>query len=535
MFKNNIKKHLKFYFITDHNSKKYSMYEQVESAVKGGATIIQYRNKNLLPEQIDEVYKIKNFLKLNKIPFIINDNILLAKAVDADGVHLGQDDFSPLQARQVIGKDKIIGISVSNYDEFENTDFSDCDYIGLGPVFDTNTKKDAKKACGTQLLTDITKKTALPVAAIGGINPGNAEETLNAGASGICVISALTGFDDIRAKALELSEILKISPEKTEFKWENEFELIEKLSCFESFKKNLKVGAGDDSALLNSIEYPVISTDAQIEDVHFRLSFQNFYEIGFKSVSITLSDLCASYAEPVSVFINLGLPDYVSDNDIENLYKGINYNLLKYNCSLGGGNISKSLKLSIDLFAIGNGKHIFPQRSHAKPDQLICSTGYLGLSKAGFEILENNIKGYDFLVNAFKKPEPKFFEADILRENGVKCVTDISDGLYGDIFHVAKSSQLTAELDPENMSIHPELKKYCREFNKNPYDYIISGGEDYELLFTCSESQYEIIKTKLKNSFIAGRFVKFSKDFIKSDITGKSYNHGQNKISDQKP
>ncbi|MGM0417950.1 MAG: thiamine-phosphate kinase [Thermodesulfobacteriota bacterium] len=532
MFKKNLKKHIKFYFITDHNSKKDSMYNQVESAVKGGASIVQYRNKNLLPEQIDEVYKIRNFLKLNKIPFIINDNILLAKAVDADGVHLGQEDFSPLQAKQVIGKDKIIGISVSDYKEFENTDFSDCDYIGLGPVFATNTKKDAKKACGTELITDITKKTDLPVAAIGGINQENAQKVINAGASGICVISALTASDNIRSKALELSDILKISPAQPEYKWKNEFELIEKLKCFESFKKNLRVGAGDDSALLNSIENPVISTDAQIEDVHFRLSFQNFYEIGFKSVSITLSDLCASYAEPVSVFINLGLPDYVSDNDIENLYKGINKNLLKHNCSLGGGNIAKSLKLSIDLFAIGNGKHIFPQRSKAKPDQLICSTGYLGISKAGLEILENNIKGYDFLVDAFKKPEPKFYEADILRKNDIECVTDISDGLYGDVLHIAKSSELTAELDPETMKVHPELEKYCREFDKNPYDYIISGGEDYELLFTCSVSQYEKIRKKIKNSFIAGRFIKFSKDFIKSDITGRSYNHGQNKVSE---
>ncbi|MCB9480329.1 MAG: thiamine-phosphate kinase [Desulfobacteraceae bacterium] len=527
MYKKNLKRHLKFYFITDHQNTNISMLEQVKEAVLGGATIVQYRNKNFLPGHIDEVYEIKKFLKLNKIPFIINDNILLAKAVDADGIHLGQDDFSPASARNIIGKNKIIGISVSDLYEFENTDFSQCDYIGLGPVFPTNTKKDAKKACGLDFVSKITSKTTLPVVGIGGINIKNCSSVIEAGALGICVISALTGQNNIFKASKELSSALKISLPQIREKWKNEFELINKLCRFDSFNKNLKISAGDDAALLFAMKNPVISTDTQREDIHFRLSWQSFHEIGFKAVSVCLSDLAASYAKPVSVFINLGLPEYVSDEDVLEIYRGIDENLSIYNCSIGGGNISSSEKLSIDLFAVGEGSEIFPKRSEAKEGDLICSTGFLGLSRAGLEILDNNIEGYDFLINAFKRPAPKFFQSEILKESGINCVTDISDGLYGDLSHIAKASEITVVIDNSNILIHPELQRYCKNHNKNPIEYIISGGEDYELLFTCSISEFEEIKNKIPDAFIAGKAVRQRKDLIISEITGESFDHGK--------
>jgi len=527
MFKKNLKKQLKFYFITDHQNKDFSMLEQVKKAVSGGATIVQYRNKNFLPEHIDETFQIKKFLKLNRIPFIINDNILLAKAVDADGIHLGQDDLKPSKAAEIIGKDKIIGISVSDLNEFENTDFSFCDYIGLGPVFPTNTKKDAKKACGLSLFSQIASNSNIPVVGIGGINKDNAASVIESGADGICVISALTQSKNIYEAASGFSGILGITPPEIRQKWKNEFELIDKLKGFSSFKRNLKISAGDDAALLYSIENPVVSTDTQREDIHFRLSWQSFYEIGFKAVSVCLSDLAASYAKPLSVFINLGLPEYVSESDIVELYKGMDKNLSQTGCSIGGGNISASEKLCIDLFAIGEGSEIFPERSSAKQGELICSTGFLGLSKAGLEILEKNIEGFDFLVNAFKKPYPKFFEAKILENFRITCATDISDGLYGDLSHIAKASGISAVIDPSDIPVHPELEKFCSQTGKNPLDYIISGGEDYEILFTCSESDFKRIKTKIPDAFIAGRTTELTDQYVVSDITGNSFDHGK--------
>lgn len=528
MLKKNIKEYLKLYFITDHQHPDISMLDQVIEAVKGGVTMIQYRNKNFGPNHINEVYKIADFCKLNKIPFIINDDILLAKAVDADGVHLGQDDNSIISAKKVLGEDKIMGISISSYKEFKNTDLSPCDYIGLGPIFPTSTKKDAKPACHTDLIKTISKETDLPVTAIGGINKDNALSVINSGACGISVISAISRQENIQKAALEFALLLNSKEKKTAQKWTNEFDVIESIKNFDSFHKRLKVKAGDDSALLNPMEKPVISTDTQRQNVHFKLEWQTFYEIGYKAASVSLSDLAACYAKPESIFINLGLPNFLSQENIYEIYKGINDNIKRFDVSIGGGNISKSSVLSLDIFCIGHGCDIFPERSNALKNQLICSTGPLGLAKAGLEILSTNTSGFESLTHAFKYPEPKFKEAKILKAIGINCVTDISDGVYGDISHIAKQSHLTAEIQPQKFKTDKNLLAYCKKFKKDPNEYIISGGEDYELLFTCTENQFEEVQKQINTAFVLGKFKSFNQSFVESEYKGESFNHGKN-------
>lgn len=520
-----LKKSLKLYFLTDHQIKSPGMFAQVKDAIKGGATMIQYRNKDFLPGQINEVYEIADICRLNKIPFIINDDILLAKAVNADGLHIGQSDSSIESARKVLGKDKIIGISISSTQEFLSTDLEHFDYIGLGPVFHTDTKKDASKASGLEFLNEISKKTDLPIVAIGGINLKNTLDIINNGGDGIAVISAISRSEDIIKTTNEFAKLLNIETKAFNEKWNDEFSLIEELKKFKAFKINNRVGAGDDAALLKALKSPVISTDTQREDVHFRLDWQSFYEIGFKAVSISLSDLAASYSKPESVFINLGLPDYISNSQVNEIYSGINDNLLNYSVSIGGGNISRAEKLSIDMFVIGEGKKIFPERSMAKKGEVLCSTGHLGLAKAGLEILLKNIKGHDFLVDKFKFPKPRFDYAKILENHGIKCVTDISDGIYGDIEHIAKASSLTAVLTPETFIVDPELTKLCSELNENPHDFIVSGGEDYQLLFTCTKEKFEGIKKEIKDSFIIGYLKEFTGNYIEG-FKSKSFNHG---------
>ncbi|HUV77114.1 MAG TPA: thiamine phosphate synthase, partial [Desulfobacterales bacterium] len=137
---NQLKSTLRFYFITDEHTIGFSPVKQVQLAIKAGATSVQYRNKSFSPRFFEEVAVIKNICKCNAIPFIINDNILLAKAVMADGVHLGQDDEDPALAKRILGPQAIIGKSVSNLDELNASDLSVCDYIGTGPVFSTQTK-----------------------------------------------------------------------------------------------------------------------------------------------------------------------------------------------------------------------------------------------------------------------------------------------------------------------------------------------------------------------------------------------------------
>ena len=187
---------LRFYFITDDGVDGFPGLDQVRLAVEAGATMVQYRNKAFRLEDFDEVAAIGRHCRENRVPFIVNDNVLLARAVGADGVHVGQDDASPRLARRIMGPQAIVGVSVSTMAELEHTDLAFCDYIGTGPTFPTGTKVDAKAAHGLSGLRDIVNRSPVPAVAIGGIGPANALDCFAHGAAGVAVISCITRSDD---------------------------------------------------------------------------------------------------------------------------------------------------------------------------------------------------------------------------------------------------------------------------------------------------------------------------------------------------
>jgi thiamine-phosphate pyrophosphorylase len=204
-----LKRALCFYFITDDSAPDLSPLDQVNIAINAGVTIIQYRNKAFALHSFEEVVAIRKLCKNSFIPFIVNDNILLAKAVMADGVHLGQKDEDPAIARGILGSEAIIGTSVHNPEELKNTDLSCCNYIGTGPVFPTATKADAQKGRGLSNLEAVAKKSPLPVVAIGGITSTNAKSCFERGATGIAVISSVTRSKDPEKSAQELSASIR--------------------------------------------------------------------------------------------------------------------------------------------------------------------------------------------------------------------------------------------------------------------------------------------------------------------------------------
>jgi thiamin-phosphate kinase len=529
-----LKKALRFYFITDDSWPDFSPVEQVKVAVKAGATMIQYRNKAFSPRCYEEVIAIRDICKSNNVLFVVNDDIVLAKAVMADGVHVGQEDENPAVARSILGTHAIVGVSVSTMEELKKTDISPCDYIGVGPVFQTGTKKDAKKAIGLDGLARVVKASPLPVVAIGGINEKNAHLCFEHGVSGVSLISAISRSNDPVKSANELAGICKCRGRKDLDKpWEDEFKLIDRL--LESFntKKNpsswIIVPPGDDASLLSSITRPVITTDTQREGVHFSFMWQTPEEIGQKAVEITLSDLAASYALPVCLFINLGLPSYVSDKDAEKIYKGAKKALDNHNCSVGGGNISAADKLSIDLFAIGQAREdLFPKRSQACIGDKVFVTGPLGMARAGLDALIKRDFSFQKLIHKFKFPTAKFDAAKILAENEVFCAMDISDGLAGDAAHIAKASDISIELDFDESRLDPELVKYCKKHGLSAKEMAVSGGEDYELLFTCRPQVFKRIKTLLPEAFQVGRCVAFQKSrIIGAPGKLKSFQHGK--------
>jgi thiamine-phosphate pyrophosphorylase len=189
-----IEAHLKLCLVTNALSTPFSLYKKmIVEAVEGGVTLVQLREKSKDPTQLRSMaLELKTLLNPYKIPLIINDNVALAKEIDADGVHLGQSDLSPADARQQLGPAKIIGWSVESFEELEMANQLTCiDYIAASAVFPSPTKRDCKKIWGLPGLQKITQQSKHPVMAIGGINQHNIREIINNGACGAAVISAI--------------------------------------------------------------------------------------------------------------------------------------------------------------------------------------------------------------------------------------------------------------------------------------------------------------------------------------------------------
>lgn len=525
-----LQKALRFYFITDDGAPDLPPVEQVRIAIAAGATVIQYRNKAFSARFLQEVTAIRDICKCNAVPFLVNDNILLAKALGADGVHLGQDDDDPALARDILGPQAAVGLSVSSVSELEKSDLSPCDYIGAGPVFDTRTKADAKAAIGLAGLEVLIKSSLRPVVAIGGIDPANAKACFIRGAAGVAVISALTRAENPLQIALKLSSACGCQPRTSlASPWQDEFVLIDKLIKHTPTGPYLKIGPGDDACLLEAVTNPVITTDTQREGVHFRFDWQTPAEVGEKAVEITFSDLAASYAVPVALFVNLALPAYISDNTVAALYKGINKALEKYGAALGGGNISAADQLSLDLFAVGRGHDaVFPARSGALPGYGLYCTGPLGLARAGLESLLRNDPAFKSLIAKFKFPSARFDAARILAQNNVGCVIDISDGLAGDARHIAAASGLSIEFDLSGCVLDPGLISFCKKYHLKPEKMVLSGGEDYELLFACPPEIFDHVKNALPEAYPVGRCLSFQGEHLINLPAGvASFQHGK--------
>ena len=206
---------LKLYAITDRQwLHKARLSEHVKLAIEGGATMIQIRDKDILSTDSDaglkdeysEALEIKRICHEHKVPLIINDNVQFAIDIAADGVHLGQDDMNPAEARKLLGTDKIIGVTAKTVEQAKRAEADGADYLGSGAVFGSTTKLNAKPMT-KKLLREITAAVDIPVVAIGGINADNASTLKGTGIAGIAVVGAIFASADIKAAAKELAGI----------------------------------------------------------------------------------------------------------------------------------------------------------------------------------------------------------------------------------------------------------------------------------------------------------------------------------------
>ncbi len=198
------------YVITDAKlSRGRSHLEVIRAAIAGGATVVQYREKEGTTRQMmEEARALRELARQAGVPFIVNDRVDIALAVDADGVHVGQDDMPAPLARKLMGPEKIVGVSVDNLEQALQAERDGADYVGAGPIFATPTKPDAAPPIGLEGLAEICRQVSIPVVAIGGINETNAAAVIAAGAAGVAVVSAVVAAPDVEAAARRLREIV---------------------------------------------------------------------------------------------------------------------------------------------------------------------------------------------------------------------------------------------------------------------------------------------------------------------------------------
>ncbi|CUS94367.1 thiamine-phosphate kinase, partial [Candidatus Kryptonium thompsonii] len=289
-------------------------------------------------------------------------------------------------------------------------------------------------------------------------------------------------------------------------------------------------GIGDDAAVYVPAEgkVQVVTTDALIEGVHFDLTFVSMRNLGWKAMVVNLSDLAAMLATPRYALITVAIPRKISVEMMENLYIGIKSACNEFNFSLIGGDTTTTFgNMAISVTMIGEAnKDEIPYRSGAKIGDYICVTGTLGLSYAGLKILlrekkkfmeaedKQNFKpNFEPFLKAIEKhlrPIPRLDIAGKLKDLKVKVnsMIDISDGLSSDLKHICRQSGVGAEIYETSLPVDDLVKKIAKEeFNEDYLMYVLHGGEDYELLFTVSESELKKLNELYNDVKVIGRIL----------------------------
>lgn len=315
-------------------------------------------------------------------------------------------------------------------------------------------------------------------------------------------------------------------PERTEIGELGEFGLIAHLTKSFPLRNSSTVkGVGDDAAVLQyGDQMTLISTDLLIEGIHFDLMYTPLKHLGYKSIVVNLSDIYAMNATPKQVTVSIGLSNRFSVEAISELYEGIKTACGHYSVDLVGGDTSASNKgLIISVTAIGSAsKEKIVYRNGAKVGDLICITGNLGAAYLGLQILERekqiwqsspevqpDFDNQDYLIGRQLKPEARFDMIELFEKHNLipSSMIDISDGLASELFHISSQSKVGAFLEESGVSIHPDTELQAIKFGLDPITCALSGGEDYELLFTIDPKDLEKVKY-LPDVYIAGEIIK---------------------------
>ncbi|SQA77686.1 Thiamine-monophosphate kinase [Capnocytophaga ochracea] len=303
------------------------------------------------------------------------------------------------------------------------------------------------------------------------------------------------------------------TPHRTSLADLGEFGLIDRLTKgFEIHNPSTLKGIGDDAAVMDfKNKRTVVSTDLLIEGVHFDLSYVPLKHLGYKSVVVNVSDIYAMNATATQITVSIAVSNRFPLEALEEFYAGIRLACEHYKVDLVGGDTTSSTRgLIISVTAIGEAKASdLVYRNGAQPNDLVVLTGDIGGAYMGLQILERekavfqvnpnsqpDIEMYSYILERQLKPEARKDIPPLLKQLGVKptAMMDVSDGLSSELLHICKQSGVGCRLYEDKIPLDPQVISTCEEFNLDSTTIALSGGEDYELLFTIAQADYDKIK-----------------------------------------
>jgi thiamine-monophosphate kinase len=341
------------------------------------------------------------------------------------------------------------------------------------------------------------------------------------------------------------------NPKRTELSEIGEFGLIDRLKEFFPAKSSKIIKSiGDDAAVTKTAENAIqfISTDLLMEGVHFDLAYTPLKHLGYKSVAVNVSDIAAMNGTASHIVVGIALSNRFSVEAIEELYMGMKLACEAYSIDLVGGDTTSSRSgLGISVTVVGEGREEeAAYRSGAQVNDLICVTGDLGAAFMGLQVLEREKQVYlanpdmqpelldkEYIVQRQLRPEARVDVIRSFKTLGLKpsAMIDISDGLASELLHICKESNVGAYIYEDKLPIDPMTFDTAREFELDPLTVMLNGGEDYELLFTIAQSDYEKVRNHPDISVIG--YIKSADEgvniYTKGDhlvpVTAQGWNH----------
>jgi thiamine-monophosphate kinase len=309
-----------------------------------------------------------------------------------------------------------------------------------------------------------------------------------------------------------------------------EFGLIERLGAMVQVRKGVRIGIGDDAALLDALSLPIVTCDALVENVHFRRDWTTARNLGYKALAVNISDIAAMGGRPVAAFVILSLGTEDDRAFVEQLYHGLEDAARQFGLTIAGGDTVRSMSgLHLGITIIGEAARPI-LRSGARPGDILLVTGTLGDSAAGLSLLQQTNKltihvsampemTRKFVLSRHHLPTPRIREMeatlnalnghigmhavypgepDADNRYGLAAAVDLSDGLLGDAAHIAQRSEVTLEIEVERLPISEESRVVAKALGKDALDWALRGGEDYELLLCVVPEEVERVRSSIE-------------------------------------